>query len=316
MGAALGIALAASVCAGCGSAAPLAGFPPARPVASVGRSPWTAIADGMPAHLDLASPDVCGRGTPSCMDAVVAEMTRRLAPLAASCSHLAPFALMYRQVSIEVGRSVRLHRYQQPAYVAHLDAVFSTLYYRAIDEWRSGDRNAVPKAWQVAFAAADDHRVSALGDMLLGMNAHVSRDLAYAIAGVGLRHSDGSDATADVIAVNNDINRAQGPTLLAVARRFDPSVATVSSLGSRLVDPSQIASIIAQWRLESIRNAEKLIAAKARSRAALEQVETTIDDNATVRALIIEQLTAYRNPADALARDRYCERTEPTLPRP
>ncbi len=268
----------------------------------------------MPAHLDLASPDICGRGTPSCMDAVVAEMTRRLAPLAASCSHLAPFALMYRQVSIEVGDSVRLRRYQEPAYVAHLDAVFSTLYYHAIDAWRSGDIAAVPKAWQIAFAAADEQRVSALGDMLLGMNAHVSRDLAYAIAAVGLRHSDGSDATADVIAVNNDIDRAQGPTLAEVAQRFDPSLTTVTSASSTLVDPRLIASIIAEWRLESIRNARKLLAARAQGHAALEQVETTIDDNAAVRALIILRATEYTSPAQAPTRDRYCEQELHKLP--
>ncbi len=300
--------------AGCGSAAPLATFPPERPLGSYSGAQWTAIADTMPAHLAPGSANVCGVGVPSCMDAVVAEMTRRLAPLAASCSHLAPFALMYRQVSVEVGDSVRLRRYQEPGYVAHLDAVFSTLYYRAIDDWRSGDRAAVPKAWQVAFAAADDHRVSALGDMLLGMNAHVSRDLAYAIAGVGLRHSDGSDATADVIAVNNDIDRAQAPTLREVARRFDPTLTTVTQASSALVNPNEIASIIAQWRLESIRNARRLLAAKATSRAALEQVETTIDDNAAVRALLILRATAYAHPADALARDRYCRRSAPTVP--
>lgn len=285
-------------------------------MAAAGQSPWTAIAAGMTAQLDPAAANICARGTPSCMDAVVAEMTRRLTPLAASCSHLAPFALMYRQVSDEVDRSVRLRLYQEPAYVAHLDAVFSTLYYRAIDEWRHGDRDAVPKAWQVAFAAADDHRVSALGDMLLGMNAHVSRDLAYAIAGVGLRHSDGSDGTADVVAVNNDINRAQGPTLQAVAQRFDPAVNMVNRLSGALVHPSQIAAIIAGWRLESIANARKLIAARAKSRSALEQVQTTIDNNAAVRALVIEQATAYTHPADALARDRYCQRTARTSPAP
>ena len=288
--------------------------PSSRSERSRATSPWAAIADGMPAHLDLASTNICGRGTPACMVAVVAEMTRRLAPLAASCSHLAPFALMYRQVSIEVGDSVRLRRYQQPAYVAHLDAVFSTLYYRAIDAWRSRDLAAVPKAWQIAFAAADDQRVSALGDMLLGMNAHVSRDLAYAVAAVGLRHSDGSDATADVIAVNNDINRAQGPTLVQVAQRFDPSLNTVTQASSTLVDPRLIASIIAEWRLESIRNARKLLAARARSPAALEQVETTIDNNAAVRALLILRATEYAHPQDAVARDRYCRLHSKQLP--
>jgi len=238
------------------------------------------------------------------MDAVVAEMTQRLDRLAASCDDLAPFALVYRQVSEEVRSSVRARRYRDPAYVAHLDAVFATLYFRALDDWRLGRRDEVPRAWRIAFSAASSRRVSALGDLLLGMNAHISRDLPYALAAVGLRLTDGHEAVPDVLAVNADIARAQRPALAAVTRRFDPGVRAATRLG-QTGDPRQIARVIAAWRLEAVRNARRLLA--ARTHVERLRVDTQIDANATLRALLIADATSYVSPKrEAEARHRYC----------
>jgi len=265
---------------------------------------WDAIAERLRPHADTASSNACTAGTPACMDDVVAEMTQGLDRLASSCSDLAPFALMYRQVSNEVRGSVQARRYQSPAYVAHLDAVFATLYFRALDEWRLGRRDEVPRAWRIAFSAAASHRVNALGDLLLGMNAHISRDLPYALAAIGLRLPDGGDAVPDVLAVNRDIARAQGPALSGVARRFDPRVRDVGQLG-QIGDPQEIGRVIAAWRIEAVDNARPLLAAKTRVERL--RVDTEIDVNATLRALYIADATAYSAPKrDAAARLRYC----------
>jgi hypothetical protein len=300
-----GLLAAAGTLAGCGSRAPLAAWPPLPAVGALSGPGWREVAASLPARLDPGSANVCGQGTSACMQAVVGEMTRRLDALAASCDHRAPFALMYRQVSIEVAQSVRLRRYREPAYAAHLDAVFATLYFHAYDEWRRGHAADVPRVWQLAFAASMARRVSTLGDMLLGMNAHISRDLPYAIAAVGLRHSDGTDATGDLVAVNADIARAQAPLLAAIARRLDPAV-TSQIQAQTWIAPSHVAATIAAWRLEAIANARRLLA--ARSYAARERVETAIDDTAAVRSLLILRATGYRDPVAATAaRDRYCE---------
>jgi hypothetical protein len=307
-----GLLAAAGTLAGCASRAPLATWPPLRPIGNLSGPDWQAVAASLPAQLNPGSANVCGQGTPACMQAVVGEMTRRLDALAASCDHRAPFALMYRQVSREVAQSVRLRRYQEPAYAAHLDAVFATLYFHAYDEWRLGHAADVPRVWQLAFAASTAKRVSTLGDMLLGMNAHISRDLPYAIAAVGLRHSDGSDATGDLVAVNADIARAQAALLAAIARRLDPAV-TTEVRTQAWIAPSHVAATIAAWRLEAIGNARRLLA--ARSDAARERVETAIDDAAAVRSLLILRTTGYRDPVAATAaRDRYCQSRSGLVP--
>lgn len=240
----------------------------------------------------LAGP--CRTGAAPCMDAVVSEMSRRLA--AFGCDHRAPFLSMYRQVSREVRRSVRGTAYHDPAYVARLDAVFATLYFRAADRWRQGRRDGVPRAWRMAFSAAQGRRVSGFGDMLLGMNAHISRDLPFAIEAVGLRRGD-------VVAVNDDIRRAQAPMLRDIARRYDSDLVQIRRLSSRS-SPARIGGIIAAWRLEALDNARDLLAAK--DVAARRAVASRIDANAALRSLLIWRATQYPGAHATDARDAFC----------
>jgi hypothetical protein len=279
------------------------------PFATVGHwtgPTWQKIAPTLGTRVDPRSTNPCARGAPRCMDAIVGEMTGRLEPLAARCDHLAPFALMYLNVSSEIRGSVRAARYRSSAYVAHLDAVFATLYFHAIDTWRAGRRDSVPRAWRIAFSAAERRSVSALGDMLLGMNAHISRDLPYALAAVGLRLPGGADATPDVVAIDDDIDRVQTRVLRQERRRFDPTVTRSSNL-ERWIEPRRVPALIAAWRREAFDNARRLI--DARSPAARERVETAIDTNAALRSLLIWRATRYAQPAHGTSvRDGYCAR--------
>jgi hypothetical protein len=213
---------------------------------------------------------------------------------------------MYLTVSDEVRAGVRAARYRSPAYMAHLDAVFATLYFNAIDTWRAGRRDEVPRAWRIAFSAAERRGVSALGDMLLGMNAHISRDLPYALAATTLRLPGGGDATPDVVAVDEDIDRVQRRVLRQVRRRFDPTVDRNTNL-ERWIEPRRVPALISAWRQEAIDNARRLL--DARSAAARERIETAIDVNATLRSLFLWRATRYPEPArDTRGRDAYCAR--------
>jgi Family of unknown function (DUF5995) len=156
----------------------------------------------------------------------------------------------------------------------------------------------------MAFAAADGRRVGTIGDMLLGMNAHISRDLPYALASVGLRRPDGGDATGDVTAVNKAIFASQSAMLRQIRSRYDPELGPPPGL-PRWVRPSELPRIIAQWRLEALANARALLA--AHSAADRVQIETRIDANAALRGLLIWRATAYERPmSDTRTRDAYC----------
>ena len=290
----------------CATYAPPQERPPFLTIGGWSGPQWRGLAPTLGSGLDPRSTNACARGAPRCMDLVVGEMTHRLKPLAARCDHLAPFALMYLNVSQEVRAGVRAPRYRSPAYVANLDATFATFYFHSIDSWRAGRRDSVPRAWRIAFAAAGRRSVSALGDMLLGMNAHISRDLPYALAAVTLRLPGGRDATPDVVAIDDDIGRVQDRVLRQERSRFDPAVSRNTAL-ERWIEPSRVPALITAWRKEAIDNARRLLDADSPSER--ERVETAIDANATLRSLLIWRATRYARPADGTrSRDAYCAR--------
>lgn len=287
--------------AGCGEHA---GAPPlAQPTGlDRGGEQWRSIDATLGGPLDPRSQNVCVRGGRGCVRGVVDEMTRRLDALGAVCDHRAPFALMYLRVTDGVPGT----RFHDERWVSHLDALFARLYFRAFDAWRSGRRAAVPEAWRISFEAARDRDTTGLGDMLLGMNAHISRDLPYALVEAGLRESDGTSAKVDYDAVNDLLAEVQGPIIHEQSLRFDPTVERFTSplLG---VYQSDATSVLAGWRTEAWYNARRLLAAgtPAERRAVAE----TIDRSAAARARLIQAATAYPVAGGSTARrDAYCLR--------
>ena len=82
----------------------------------------------------------------------------------------------------------------------------------------------MPQAWAVAFRAADQRAVSAAGNLALGINAHVQRDLPFVLAAIGLVKPDGSSRKPDHDAVNIFLNRVADDLYPEIARRFDPTI--------------------------------------------------------------------------------------------
>jgi hypothetical protein len=294
VGAALALALA-----GCG---PAVVRPP--PLANGGAA-WQAMIRTMPAVASSTSTNVCGVGSPACISDVVAEMTRRFDVLAAHCSHEAPFALMYLLVTRGVGsQGARLFRDRQ--YLNHLDAVFANLYFTAYDNWQAGRTKLVPEAWRIAFDAADRQTVTTLGDILLGMNAHISRDLPFALARAGLLEPDGHNGQADFNRVDGLLGNVTPEVLHDETERFDPTLKSTVLPAVQLV-PSTLQQVLGAWRSESWHNAERLIAAP--TPAARARVARTIELGAAGRARLIASLTSdlVIGP-DAAPRNAYCER--------
>lgn len=294
----LGAALAALALAGCGERdSTVVG--PIRP-----GERWQAIVRTLPPAADLRSQNACGRGERACIDAVVAEMRRRLEHLSKACDHNAAFAFMYLRVTEAVGVT-GARRFRDRRYLNHLDAVFAQLYFRPFDAWRAGRRDQVPEAWKVAFEAADEREVVGIGDMLLGMNAHISRDLPFALLSTGLRTPHGSSGKPDFDRVNELLTDVQDPMIREAARRFDPSIAT-STLPYSELGSSSVADLLARWRTEAWHNARRLIAAADQPKR--ERVARRIETAAAGRARMIAALTSNLVIGPGAAeRKRHCE---------
>jgi hypothetical protein len=263
---------------------------------------WTMVLPGLAGPYNPADPNnICNAGQPQCVDIVAREMQKRLKPLSDSCSHNALFSLLYLDVTYHIGDAVRTNGYfNVPGVISHEDALFASYYFNAFDAYAKGDLANTPGAWQVAFGAAKDKSVQGLGDVLLGMNAHINRDLPFVLYRMGLFNSDGTSRKSDHDLVNSVLFDAYDDAAIDSARRFDPSMAPSTAPGS---GEASIQSVVL-WREEAWRNAERLASASTDAERAL--IAAQIEQAATLEAQAIKAAYSYGPGQSSADRDAYC----------
>src|SRR5215213_1549855 len=221
---------------------------------------WTELLPGLTTAYNPSSENACTAGRTACVNAVIREMRRRFDPLAASCDHDSIFSLAYLRTTEEYRRTIEDPTFfEDTAFVNHEDAVFAGLYFDAYDAWHTGRRAAVPPAWDIAFDAAADHAMPASGNLSLGINAHVQRDLPFALAAIGLVKPDGTSRKTDHDRVNQFLNRVTDDLYAEIARRFDPTIDDSDLPGT--ADDAAVFQLIPTWREIAWRNAERLVGA-------------------------------------------------------
>jgi Family of unknown function (DUF5995) len=264
---------------------------------------WTALLPALSIPYDASSPDDCTAGRAQCVDKTIREMTKRFDPFASSCDHNAIFALVYLRVTEEYRRTIDGPFFDDTSFVNYEDGIFAHDYFDAYDAWASGQRAAVPRAWQIAFDSARDRRVSAIGDLLLGINAHVQRDLPFVLYSIGLVAPDGSSRKPDHDRVDEILNRVTDDVVAEIARRFDPTIDDTNLPGP--VDDFTVFQLLVAWREAAWRNAEALAAAP--TAAARDLVAWQIENYAATTAAAIKLATQYPPLSSAGAkRDSYC----------
>ena len=240
------------------------------------------------------------------MGIVLAEMARREAPLAASCDHRALFGQMYSETTAAIDLGARTGRFRYPSTMRHFDAWFAWYYFATSDAWRAGQVARVPAAWRIAFTANADRSVSGLGDLLLGMNAHISRDLPYVVAALVPKPQTAIDH--DFAQITRIIEEISDSALEKSATRFDPAIRTAEIpilFGGRV----PFGQLIALWRAESWANGITLRDSTPADRSAVEQ---RIEATAAARAAAIVAATSYVPLLESTdARDAYCQSHRP-----
>jgi hypothetical protein len=255
--------------------------------------------DLLPAWVYTFSPSSsndCSAGRPTCVQQTIKTMNRRWAPLDTSCDHKAVFSLAYLRTTQEYAdTAAQPGFYDDVAWVNHEDAVFAQFYFRAYDDYASGHLSAVPEAWRIAFDAANSRSVTGVGDLLLGMSAHVNRDLPFVLAGVGIVTPDGKTRKPDHEQINLMLNKVVQPLL-------DEEAAN-SPYG---ISYTALMQLLVTWRENAWDNAEALVSAPdAVSRAAVAQ-EIESSAAATARSIVASNTAP---PTYTATRDAYCAST-------
>lgn len=260
---------------------------------------WAELTPAWPTGPTPTTTEPCPSGSTGCVDAVVEEMARRYGAL--GCDHDAVFALTYLLTTEGYREAVSDPRFfDDNAFVNNQDVVFADYYFRAFDDWHGGDTGEVPPAWRVAFDAARERDVTGLGNIFLGMNAHIRRDLPFVLDSIGLTAPDGTSRKRDHDRVNDILRSVQDEVLATAAERHDPAVDDVT-LGGLALDEDLLIQVILTWREEAWRKAELL--ANAPTGQARAEVAGWIEREAAATAGLIRTLFSDPDPS---TRDAHC----------
>ena len=265
---------------------------------------WSSLLPGLTDAYVPTSANDCVAGRPDCVRAVIQEMRDRFEPRGRSCDHDAVFALAYlRTTQTYQWATAQSDFFAEAPWMNHYDAVFAKYYFRAYDDYVAGRRTSVPEAWLVAFDASRDRNISGSGSLLLGMNAHVNRDLAFVLAAIGLVQPDGTSRKEDHDKVNQFLNLVMQPLLRELSARFDPDVIDVQTpMGTGY---TALLQLLVLWREVAWRNAELLVNAPTEQARSL--VAQQIETDAGLEARSIAVANGYIPLlTSSTARDAYC----------
>ena len=241
---------------------------------------------------------VCRSGSDQCIVEVITEMKSRLHRLASTCQHDAIFSLAYLRVTENVQAAQRQGYFSDRKWLNRLDAIFAGLYFDVMDDWHSGHRGGIPRAWKIALNAEDDKSMTGLGNFMLAMNAHINRDFPHVLAEVGLTAKNGTSHKSDHNRYNKRLDSLYGPVFREEARRFDPEFDDID-IGP--VEDTVAGIIMRGWREGVWRHAEAL--SLSRTPAQRKFWSQEIEQYAAAQAVLIRSLFASGN---SRPRDSWC----------
>jgi hypothetical protein len=153
--------------------------------------------------------------------------------LIAAADRRAIFASVYTLTTQRMAESIDANGYTNTEWMKSYQTEFANHYRKALNAYALQQRSQVPNAWLKAFDAAASGQTLIIQDALLGMNAHINYDLAFAIEKVGIspntasRYLDHTRVNAVLSEVGDEIVAAlgslYGANYAAVDAAFGPA---------------------------------------------------------------------------------------------
>lgn len=118
--------------------------------------------------------------TAQTIDEVIARLDDIITRARRERSRLGYFAVLYRNVTVNVKEGIRAGQYEDGACMERLDVAFANRYLEAMELYRRGERPSL--CWLASFEASHKWYPLVLQHLLLGINAHINLDLGAAAA--------------------------------------------------------------------------------------------------------------------------------------
>jgi hypothetical protein len=187
------------------------------------------------------------------------------------------FVMAYVAMTGTIAQWIERGRFRNGAAMGRYVVAFANEYRRALEEHVAGRRPGVPVAWQQSFDACKDGR-GIFQCLMLGINAHMRRDLPYAVRAAGIDAGCG-----DFYQDHTRIDEVLRLNIPLVRRRVSDAYGADLSFTQRWfggVADSGLSRDFARARQRSWEFAQQL--ALAESEFAGAQVERMIEEHAAL----------------------------------
>ncbi|MFB6207125.1 MAG: DUF5995 family protein [Haloglomus sp.] len=165
----------------------------------------------------------------------------------------AVFLTVYAHTTEAVAARIERGEFEDPDWVAHYLVAFANRYREAVHDYERGELAAVADPWQLAFDSGRAPDSLATQDALLGVNAHINYDLAFALADVGIE-TDRSVKLADHRAVTEVLRSIVDDIQDLLTEAYAPGLERVDESMGR-VDERLAIFTIDECRSSAWRNA-------------------------------------------------------------
>lgn len=136
------------------------------------------------------------------------------------------FLTLYGVVSAEMRDRLASGTFADEVWVERYAVAFANLYREALEAYETGRMAAVPRAWRRCFDSAAAGTNLVLQDVLLGVNAHVNNDLAFALDRVSVS-PDRESRRRDHNAVNQVLTGVTERATERLALLYAPGMSTM-----------------------------------------------------------------------------------------
>jgi len=134
------------------------------------------------------------------------------------------FLYIYKYVTLSISSAISQKEFINNTWRNQYLIGFANLYRISLWNFHKGNQTAMPGSWVIALQQAHDDAGLVLQYILLGMNAHINRDLAHAIYGVGTEPNR-DEKIADHEKVNGILAGVFNTTVQVIAEKYEPILA-------------------------------------------------------------------------------------------
>jgi hypothetical protein len=204
------------------------------------------------------------------------------------------FVSVYLQSNLTIREWIVRDRFLEGARVSSCLVAFANTFREALSRYESGAYDAVPAPWRDAFAAAGANACSLFQHVMLGINAHINRDLPHALLDARVDvHCDRS--VADHWRVGDALQAATPRVRERLAVLYERRLLLANSLFGRQID-RRVDLAFRGARAMAWTLAKALQAASTSAERAT--VSARIEMHASARA---RRILASASPAQCLA---------------